>query len=118
MNKLTQLHELAGKTLRGVWHSRYGHDLVLIFDDNDWCVIEGEQIDAGEIGAGLNTYGERLNDIKIYLSPEQLLEADLLTSAQFEHLKAEESRRLAERNRAHAAELLAEADRLMTTEAA
>ena len=109
MKKITRPEELFGKTIRTVFE---GTQTVIVFDDNDWCVIEA--IDAGPDAATkleISAYGYQ-GDINNYLTADELLEADLLSKPQHDLLVKQQLASEAASKRFHAEKLLAEATRL------
>lgn len=113
MQKLLRPEDLEGKTIRKCVDASYGDGLVLVFDNNDWCVIEVKDGASLDATAGLNRddYGT-FGDVTTYLSPADLLETELIGQAQCDHLVAEDKKREAERKRQNAQKLLAEAEQL------
>lgn len=114
MQKLTQLTALEGKTIRGAYDSRDGRDLVLVFNDDDWCVltIENEMSEDESVGIDYVGFGEYAQDVKNYLSPEDLLEARLLSQAQYDYLVDKQRKEKAEYLRQEAERLISQANKL------
>lgn len=119
MQKLTQLAGLAGKTIRGAFDSRNGRDMVLVFEDDDWCVltIDNEMSEDEAVWIDCHALSQYDSDIKNFLSPEDLLAARLLTPAQYDYLVEQERMSKAARMRQRAEALISEANQLMEAKA-
>lgn len=115
MRKLIDADELAGKTVRCCLpNSTYG-GIVIVFDDNDWChflAIDGNDDTAVLIDGDVDGCRSEATE---YLIPFDLLQADLITEEQYALLVAEKNKKEAERKRALASRLMAEAEQLQKT---
>lgn len=114
MNKLEAREALVGKTIRWVGEAQYGRDLVIVFDDNDWCLLVPRDCSCCDSHVRIDQCGHNpfTADIRSHLSPDDLLEADLLTPAQRDYLAQQQAEAEAARLRATANELLDKANRL------
>jgi hypothetical protein len=98
--QLTDWHELEGKTIRYVFSDPAGprgHQIsaVLIFEDESWSILFADS--DGSDGSNFVMLGRYYwtkspKGIADYLSPHQLLEANLINTAQHRHLIAEQEK--------------------------
>lgn len=108
MKKITRQDDLAGKTIRCCMDG-FGGIQVLVFEDNDWCVFEAEYGNDDTCVLLEMRSVDLYDDIKHYLPPIDLLEADLLSRPQYDMLVAEQTAQEAARKRAQAQRLLDDA---------
>lgn len=114
MQKLTHRTALEGKTIRGVFDSKAARDLVLVFEDDDWCVltIENEMSDDEAVSIDFHGTSQYDQDIKNFLLPQNLLKARLLSQAQHDYLVEEDRKQRAANLRRHAEHLISQATQL------
>jgi hypothetical protein len=89
MKRLTHESELVGKTIRSLEPCVYGGGRVLVFEDNDWCVLEAYGFHCDEMEVRVDSYGLSL-PVTHFLNPHQLLDAGLVNHPQYELLIAQE----------------------------
>ncbi len=115
MKKLTNEFDLVGQVVRGVYDTRYGGGKVIVFESNDWCVFDCVDACNDDASVSLDHYSTGYHgDVKEFMTPFDLLEAQLLSKEQHDFLVEQQRQEQAAKQRKHAEALLREADELLS----